>query len=309
MKRLVLLAALTAVVSVPLALHAQKSAGFEVAAIRKSDPNTGASPIGPVPRIMPPLGGRFTATNVTVRLLLRMATQLPDFRIVGGPSWVGTERFDIQAKADESFNGNLRDIFPLVLNLLEDRFRLKTHRETRELPIYALVVARGDRRLGAKLKASQSQCGDIYAEIQKRIEEAFKSGNGLAALAAKPGQDVRCSLGPGQASPTTGALALKADGLPMAILAQLLTELTGRVVEDRTGLEGLYDWEFRVSLATLMQLSAGAGVNIPPAMLGALPEGPSLMTELQEELGLKLESTRGPVEVLVIDTVEMPTDD
>ena len=290
--------------------QATSSPSFEVVSVKRSDPNAGASsPIGAIPMILP-AGPRLTATNVTLRLLVRSAYELPDFKIVGGPSWQTTDRFDITAKAEDGFTGSFREMMPMLRTVLADRFKLKTHMETRELPIYSLVVAREDRRLGDKLKPSASNCGDIYAEAQKRIEAALKGGAaGLASLLPKPGEKVRCSLAPVlNAAPAFG---LTADGLPISFLARLLTELTGRDVRDKTGLEGLYDWELRFDPQVLLQLAANSGINIPAGALAGLPSSgaPSLMTALQEQLGLELESDRGPVEVLVIDSAEPPTAD
>lgn len=94
----------------------------------------------------------------------------------------------------------------------------------------------------------------------------------------------------------------------MSTLTLLLTQFTGRPVVDKTGLTGLYDFDLTIDLRTLMNLYADMGINVPPLPAG-VPEGPSLMTQLQEELGLKLDSQRGPGEVLVIDSAERLTPD
>ena len=101
---------------------------------------------------------------------------------------------------------------------------------------------------------------------------------------------------------------MKASGQTLSTLTLLLTQFTGRPVVDKTGLTGLYDFEMTIGMQTLMQMYAELGLNVPPLPQG-LPEGPSLMTLLQEDLGLKLDSQRGPGEVLVVDSAERPTPD
>jgi uncharacterized protein (TIGR03435 family) len=100
---------------------------------------------------------------------------------------------------------------------------------------------------------------------------------------------------------------MKASGQAMSTLTLLLTQFAGRPVIDKTGLTGLYDFELTLDLQTLLRMSADMGISVP--MPANLPEGPSLMTLLQEDLGLKLDSQRGPGEVLVIDSAELPTPD
>lgn len=296
-------------------LHAQAPAAtprFEVASVKLSDPNAAsASPIGAIPMILPPLGGRFSATNVPLRLLVRAAWEMPDFRIIGGPSWQTSQRFDISAKLEDGFSGTIRDVYPMVKALLADRFQLKTHTETRELPTYSLVISREDGRLGPKMKPSASKCEGIEAEMQKRVENALKSGPaGLAALMPKLGQPMTCAVMPAPAA-GFGAITLKADGQPLLLLTQLLTEVTGRVVNDKTGLTGLYDFDITFDMQALLSVAQSAGINIPAGALANLPpsNAPSLLTALHEDLGLELDSDRGPVEVLVIDSAEMPTAD
>jgi uncharacterized protein (TIGR03435 family) len=303
--------ALAAGHATPLQAQATAAPRFEVASVKLSDPNAGAgSLIGPIPVILPPVGGRFSATNVPLRLLVRSAWGLPDFRIVGGPSWQLSQRFDISAKIEDGFSGTIAEVFPMLKTLLEDRFKLKTHMETRDLPTYSLVVSREDGRLGPKLKPSQSKCDEgAAAEAQKRVENALKAGPaGLATLIPKPGESPTCSLTPGPA--TLGAINLKGDGQRIQVLLSLVMEITGRVVNDKTGLTGLYDFDLTFDMLSLLNAAQGAGLNIPPGLLANLKSNaPALITALQEDLGLRLQSETGPVEVLVIDSAEMPTPD
>jgi uncharacterized protein (TIGR03435 family) len=104
-----------------------------------------------------------------------------------------------------------------------------------------------------------------------------------------------------------GSIGMRASGQTMLTLTLVLTQLTGRWVVDKTGLTGLYDFDITIDMQTLMQLYAELGINVPPPQ--GFPEGRSLMTQLQENLGLKLDAQRGPGEVLVIDSAEVPTPD
>ena len=281
-----------------------QSGGFEVASVKPSNPNP-SGPLGGVPMLLPALG-RLTAQNVTLRMLVMAAYQKQPFQIVGGPAWQNSDKFDITARAADA-TLTTDQMLDLLKTLLADRFKLKVHPETREVPIYALVVARDDGRLGAKLKPSADDCPDFKVQQQQQLEAIAKGG--LAALAAmrpNPGETRPCSFVPMPAA-TPGSIGMKASGQSMATLTLILTQLTGRPVVDKTGLTGLYDFDLVIDRQTLMRVYAELGVNMP--MPADLPEGPSLMTLLQEDLGLKLDSQRGPGEVLVIDSAEMPTPD
>jgi uncharacterized protein (TIGR03435 family) len=162
----------------------------------------------------------------------------------------------------------------MVRTLLADRFKLAVHHETRELPIYALLLARNDGRLGPKLQPSTCVAG--------------RRPPGDAT--AQP-----CGFRPGPGIFVSG-------GVPIAMLATFVSSAVRRSVVDRTGLDGNFD----IDLHWLPDNSPlGPQPDTPPPD----PGGPSIFTALQEQLGLKLESTRGPVDVLVIDHVEQPTPD
>lgn len=312
MKRLVLacLGITTALAGSPAAFQSPSavpspSPSFEVASVKPSHPNP-SSPFGSIPMIMPPVGGRFSATNVPLRLLIRVAYELQDFQIVGGPSWQMSDKFDIVAKAEDGTARTMQAVLPLVKALLADRFKLKVHTETRELPIYALVIAREDKKLGPDIKPSTSDCSNAQAENQKRAEALAKGGPAaLASVLPRPGETMTCSIGPG--AMRAGAFGMRANGQAISILTQLLTQVTGRIVQDQTGLTGLYDWEMTFDPEILMRLASQAGVNLPAGINLPTSDSPSMLTALREQLGLKLDSRRGPVEVLVIDGAELPT--
>lgn len=271
-----------------LASHpvAQSAAGptFEVASVKTSDPNAvgpfGKPPPLPATMIAP---GRFVMSNSTLSLLVKTAYDFWfDFRIVGGPEWLMSRRFDIQATSEHSA-ADIAAMRPMLRTLLADRFKLKVHTEKREMPIYALVVARDDRRLGPKVKTSPADCSN----------PAPVTGADLATL-IQAGR-VPCAI-----MPFSGGATLRANGASMAALAESLTSQVGRWVEDRTGLSGLYDWEMTYDRRATLS---------PEQQSDSTSANPILTTALQEQLGLKLEPTRGSVEVLVIDSAAMPEPD
>ena len=211
-------------------------------------------------------GGELIATGVTLKLLIMEAYGVRAFQVSGGPGWSSTERWDIQAKPD-GVQGRLSSAQHgvMVRALLEDRFQLKVHRETKEMPVYALVIGKN----GVKLTAN-----------------ADPSTHG------------------GRAAP--GAWNLK--NVTAADLAAQLSRQLSRTVIDRTGLSDRYD----VKLEWTPERGEGGpeALGLPPALNTAPPPastGPSIFTALQEQLGLKLESTKGPVEIVVIDRAEKPS--
>lgn len=224
-------------------------------------------------------GGVYVGTNLTLHQLVTEAYRLRPFQVIGGPGWIKLDRFDINAKAPEGATGRPD---PMLRTLLADRFKLRAHTETKEQQVYALVLARADGRLGPKLVASTQECG------------APARGGAPGAAAPPPREPCGMNMN------GTGTTAmLKGIGQP---LARLATTLSGSGVEgimvDRTGLTGNFDIELQWTPENLRSAAAAVG-----------GDGPSLFTALQEQLGLKLESSRGPVEYLVIDSAEQPSPD
>lgn len=270
--------------SAPTASASPSSAlTFEVASIK---PNKSGDQ-----RVMiqlPPTG-RISATNIPLRLLMRQAFDVQDFQIVGGPNWIASDRFDIVAKAPEGITTGPEQIRPMLRALLADRFKLVTHNETREMPIYSLVLARADGKFGPKLSAAKVDC-------EARFSAARRGGPPPEFPA--PGQPMECGfmMGPGN---------MNVGGMPMLELARALSPMVGRIVVDKTGLKGRYDFQLTYA-AEGRGFGPGPGGAEPPPVD---PNTPSLFTAVQEQLGLKLESERGPVDVVVIDRVEQPTED
>ena len=276
---------------------------FEVASIKPSNPKP-ASVQASLPMIVPAFG-RLQAQNMTLRLLIVSAYQKQSFQVIGGPGWLNTTKFDVNARTDDP-KASTTDLLEMLQGLLADRFKLRVHPETRQVPIYALMLARSGNRLGPQLKRSTADCPGYKEQQQKMLEAIAKGGiGGLTAMMAKPGESRACGISP--APRTSAGVGMKLTGMPIVMLTEMLTQLVGRPVVDKTGLNGLYDYEITIDAPTLIRMYAELGVSLPNA--ASLPEGPSLMTTLQENLGLKLDAQRGPGQVLVVDSAALPTPD
>jgi uncharacterized protein (TIGR03435 family) len=268
---------------------------FEVASVR---PNTSGDNKQSV-RTYP--GGRYEAINIPPRLLIINSYGLQEQQMVGAPDWIASEQFDIVAKAEGDIGPAVnRDGSPsrlqlMIRALLEERFKLKVHREPKEVPIYELVLARPDGRLGRELKPSTVDCAAL---------KAAKPGGGPLPERPKPGERPQCGA-------RVGFGELIAGGQPLLELVSLLAGTVGRSVVDKTGLTGTYDIYLRWTPDRVLQRGAGAASNEPIRVNGVEidPNGPSIFTALQEQLGLKLEAERGTVEALVIDHIERPSPD
>ena len=242
-------------------------------------------------------GGRYNATNAPLPLLITFAYQIQPFQLQGGPSWMRTDRFDIVAKLDGDppfVPMSSAEPDPLMLamrTLLADRFRLAVHWETQEMPIYALVLARADRKLGPNMHPAAVDC----AAITGGVPAAARAGQITNPNTA---DHVACGM-------RNNAGRFQFGGNPMSVFANGLANQVARTVVDRTGLSGNWDFEFTFTPERFRQVRS-TGADLPPDVD---PDGPSLFTAIQEQLGLKLESTKGPVKVLVIDRVEPPTAD
>jgi uncharacterized protein (TIGR03435 family) len=239
--------------------------------------------------------GRYDVAGLPSQLILGQALMVPVDRIIGLPDWITRERYTIAAKAADGAPPNALPV--MLRNLLKDRFKLATHRETRELPIYNLVFARNDKHFGPALKETSAECRTM---ISARLEAVQRGGPVPAPL-----DPDGCSLA--LINPGPGIASFK--GIPMAMIVTILTQSVGRTVLDKTGLTSSYDftlkWTPDPGSGGLTPFGPPPGA--PPAP--ADPDAPNLFTALQEQLGLKLESARGPVEVVVIDRLEKPTPD
>ena len=223
-------------------------------------------------------GGRFVAQGVTLQDLILFAYRLQPFQIVGGPRWLDTERWDITAVGAA---GAPDDVLIALQRLLADRFSLVTRRELRELPIYALVRARSDARLGPQLKPSPIDCAAVKAEAE-RTRVIAPNASRLCNAQGRIG-------------------SIQMGGSPLSEFTALLSTRLQRTVVDRTGLTG--PWDLTLTY-TPEPSQISPGVLAPGTQPAFDPNGPSIFTAVQEQLGLKLEATRAPVEVLVIERAE-----
>jgi uncharacterized protein (TIGR03435 family) len=238
---------------------------------------------------------RFVRTDVTLRDLIRVAFNVQEFQIEGGPGWVASSRFDVNARASTAPSGP-DGMRALVRRLLDDRFKLRARVESREMAIYELIVAR-DGRPGEKLRRSAIDCEAIVTSGAATAEDLARCD-----LRFRP-RMTQVSGGP----PSIHSMTLMLQGVRLARLATLLQNEVERIVIDRTGLDGTFD----VELEFAPQGRRPPGLPGPPSAAAGGPpsDGPPLGTGLQEQLGLKLESGRGPVAVVVIESAELPTPD
>lgn len=217
--------------------------------------------------------GRLVFENFPLRQLIIAAYDIQAFQLLGGPAWINNERFDVEARA--AATTPLPQMYLMLRSLLADRFRLVVRQEKRQLPVYALVKARSDGGLGPRMKASAVDCGPTGR------------GRGAPAPESPPGPPAGC-----RALITPSGVSF--EGQTTAQLATVLGMALRQTVIDKTGLVGGFD----------LQLSFS-----PDSAPAPDPNLPSLFTALQEQLGLKLESTHAPMEVVVIDSVDRPTPD
>ena len=211
-------------------------------------------------RVQP--GGAWEATNVTLDSMIRLAYRIQESQLVGGPAWIYSDRFDIVAKSPQGAPGP--EFALRMQSLLAERFNLKLHRETRELPVYALVI---DGTPGPRLTPSPIDC------------EAWARGRiGQPPTPLQPGERPTCGT-----TATPGRLT--GGSITMSQLAQTLSRYTQRMVLDQTGLTSGFDYDLEFATD---------------------PAGGSIFTALPQQLGLRLDSRRAPVDVLVIDSAAQP---
>src|SRR5579863_1745426 len=244
-------------------LLAQAPSAFTVASIKPNKSSDDRFMLRPMP------GGGLTATGVTLKMLIMNAYVIAPYQISGAPSWVGVERWDIEAKS-EGVEGRLppAQFNVLLRRLIEERFQLKIQRKSKKLAAYALVLT----KTGSKLKPHAADSD---------LRPTARFGFGSASFV----------------------------NMPIADLARQLTLDLGRPVLDRTGLTGSYD--FTLEWAPASNEGGAEAFGLPPRAEPPSPvdsNKPSLFTALEEQLGLKFKSTKSPVDILVIDHVERPSD-
>jgi len=265
-----------------LAMHAQTAGGgggvaFDVASV-KPNPNDVPEAIS----LQPNGGVRYTGFRLLTLIAIAYGSPLQRFdQFLGGPSWIKTDRFDIVAKAGGDISADAQGrrsdrIIAMLRTLLEDRFQLRVHNETRDLPAYVLRRARRDGKLGPQIHESTIEC------------PRFVTGAPLPAIDPDRWCGIRALGG-----------TITGHGVPASQIGANLSgyPMVGRPVIDRTGLTGRYD--FHIEYAPSLADAPGDAVTA----------GPSLFTALSEQLGLALQSEKAPLPVTVIDRVEHPTPD
>jgi bla regulator protein BlaR1 len=257
---------------------------FEVATVKPSNRE------GQSPRSLMMMPGKFSAQNFPLRDLIMFAYNAKSTsQISGYPDWVASNQYDINAKEDESTAAALdklpreersQQVRLMVQSLLEERFHLKVSRKMKEIPVYALVVAKGGPNLKEAAGPPPSN-SDSMPGVLRRMGIFMK--------------------GSGELEGNSASLDFLADG----VLSRM-PEIGDRVVVNKTGLTGNYDFKLKWTPETVAVPPGGAGDGV----VGAQPadnSAPGLFTALQEQLGLKLESEKGSVETLIVDSIDKPT--
>jgi uncharacterized protein (TIGR03435 family) len=267
------------------AMEAQSPAAtrFEVASIKPtSQQGPDIQGQGNV-RILP--GGHLLAEKALLRYFIQSAYEVKPFQISGGPAWITSAHYDIDAKAEG--NPNHSQMRLMMRALLEERFKLKLHHETKQLPVYEVIVAKGAPKLPAPKEG-----GCIAPDPNE------------GPLPPPPGQPIACGRILMMMSPS-GA-QMRGGQVSMKDLVNILSNVLGRTVVDKTGYQGAFDVHFEFTPDETL-----GGLPTPPPASppsGASPDSHgNIFAAIQEQLGLKLESAKGPVDVLVIDSVERPS--
>ncbi len=244
----------------------------------------------------------FRTRNIQLRLLIQWSYGLlgrVDDVVSGGPKWLDSDQYDITAKMDSSVADQLKKLRPdqrelaqqqMLQALLADRLKLKIHRETTAFPVYALTIAKN----GSKLH--QAKPGDTYDKAAFQYADKFADGDNKAGnMFRVGGRDPDGHL----------TMTIYGFGISMPALARQLYSEVGLTVQDRTGLKGTYDFTLKYTFS-MGNASPGAsdGQPVPAA---SDPSDVSIFSAIQQQLGLKLDSTKGPVEIVVIDHVERPS--
>jgi uncharacterized protein (TIGR03435 family) len=276
----------------PIAMRAQtqgtKPLAFDVASIKANNPD-GSGNIRVA--IQPQPGGRLTITGANLRMLIRFAYNIDDAQISGGPPWMDSDRYDVVAKGEG--NPSMDQVREMLQTLLSERFSLGLHRESKELPVYALVTAKGGPKL-KEVKDDAAATGPTSRMIRGAGENPAGPRRGIAMM--------------------IGGTTQIAGIMSMTQLSQALANLVGRKVIDKTELQGNYDlkleWTPQPGEISIRGVPPGAGAGggergAPPP---ADPNGVSIFTAIQEQLGLRLDPQKGPVDVIVIDSAAKPTE-
>jgi uncharacterized protein (TIGR03435 family) len=237
------------------------------------------------------VGGRIDVINMQLRGIIQSAYRVPANQLINVPGWVNGTRVDIVAKADPKYS--VQELQSMLQPLLVQRFKFTFHREMRDMDVYVMTVASKDGRLGPKLEKSATNCEELGAQPRSSLTPN------------KPGELPACGTVPGG----PGRIILRGFGMgPFVQILGLATR--GRQVIDETGLQGGYNIDLTYTPEALSAAAIAARGGAAGPLAGAVdPNGPDLVTAMQEQLGLKLDGRKMPLEVMVVDTIEPPTED
>ena len=285
----------SALLGVVLPGHAQESRParltFDVVSVKRSAPDAGGSMVGDV-------RGQYQAINVPVRVTITNAWNLRDHQIVGAPDWLARDRFDIVAKEP---GGTVTDEQRRLMMqaMLIERFKLHAHLETRDMPLYNLVLLRADGRLGPELKRTAVDCAALRKERAAGGPAPASPTTPLPSVDERVPCAQRMFFGP-------QGVTINASGRTLDQIATMLGTYADRIVVNKTGLTGEYD----ILLKFRPEAGGPMGSLAPPLSTSADPlsDSATLRIAAQEQLGLRLESARGPVQVLVVDSISLPTE-
>jgi uncharacterized protein (TIGR03435 family) len=295
--------------TIPQTAVAPQRPSFEVASIK---PYVAPAPGTPQFRgFQNQPGGRVNVTGMPLKAIITFAYGVRDFQVSGGPDWINADLWEIVAKAEDGAipqRTGPRDptaIDPTKLmmqSLLEDQFKLKIHKESKELPTYELVPAKGGARI--QLSADQTPPGPPAPGSAPPPPPAAPRG--------QPGAPPPPGRGGMFISGGPNGLTLQGNATALTNLIFALAQNLGRIVVDKTELPpGLYDFKMQWSPDPAQGTPFGpappsGAPGVEPPRPTAEPTGPSLFTAIQEQLGLRLVSSRGPVDVYVIDSAQKP---
>ena len=270
------LMAYAAVCAIALGAQQQQALSFEVTSVKQNRTGDRSSRFQLLP------GGRFVATNTTVLALLQSAYQFEymPFQVTGGPAWLATERFDVEGRASVA-TPSRADVDTMVRSLLATRFKVVYAKESRDMPVYQLVVARADGRMPPQFRPASKPCDRTPMAVN--------------APAPDPNALPRCGARSARGTLAPSNQRIEGIGATLDELAQRLAAPARRIVVNRTNLQGFFDYEVEFAPDNNQ-----AGADAAP------DTGLALFTALQEQLGLRLESARGPVDMLVIQSAERP---
>jgi uncharacterized protein (TIGR03435 family) len=282
--------------------HSEKPS-FDVVSVKPAEqcgqsfsPSPGAKIfIGSAPKYQP---GRYTACGSLISLIWDVY-KIESSQVTGGPDWIGKALFQIEARGEESASQDQMRL--MVQTLIEDRFKLKFRRESRETSVYLLVVAKG----GHKLKEAKDENGNPIVSLPPPPDKP-PSPEEIAKM-MKSGPAGKLSPGGFTMMMSPTGSELRASAVTMQKFADSLRNNVGRKVVDKTGLNGFYDVELHYAqdtqLGTDRIVMPGSDTPVPVSN-----SGPSIYTALQEQLGLKLEPEKVPLEYIVIDSAEKPAE-